>query len=83
MSEAAPHPIGGRAHSGLWTRVATEHALATDALALIAVRVAGDTFVRPQPGTSPTDHLVSGPFEVERAGIEPATSGLQSRRSPS
>ncbi len=26
---------------------------------------------------------VSGDFLVERAGVEPATSGLQSRRSPS
>jgi fermentation-respiration switch protein FrsA (DUF1100 family) len=60
MSEAAPHTIGERAHSEVWTRVATERALATGALALIALHVADDNFLQPQPGTSPVDHLVSG-----------------------
>jgi fermentation-respiration switch protein FrsA (DUF1100 family) len=60
MSEAAPHSIGERAHSRPWTRVATEHALATGALALIALHVVDDNFLQPQPGTSPADHLVSG-----------------------
>jgi uncharacterized protein len=60
MSEAAPHPIGERAHSEAWTRVATERALATGALVLIALHVADDNFLQPQPGTSPAGHLVSG-----------------------
>ena len=30
------------------------------ALAVIAVHVVDDSFVQPQPGTSPADHLVSG-----------------------
>jgi hypothetical protein len=35
MSEAAPYPIGGRAHPEVWARVATEHALTTGALAAV------------------------------------------------
>ena len=60
MSEAAAPAIGERAHTSVWARVATERGLATGALAIIALHVVDDTFLQPQPGTSPTDHLVSG-----------------------
>jgi dienelactone hydrolase len=60
MSEAAPRPIGERAHIELWARVATERALATGALALVALHVVDDNLLQPEPGTSPVDHLVSG-----------------------
>lgn len=60
MSEAASHALGERAHSNVWARVATERALATGALAVVALHVVDDNFLQPEPGTSPVDHLVSG-----------------------
>jgi hypothetical protein len=60
MSEAAASAIGTRACSEVWARLASERALATGALAVVALHVADDTFIQPQPGTSPGDHLVSG-----------------------
>jgi hypothetical protein len=41
-------------------RLATESAIARAGLALVAVHVADDSFIQPQPGTSATDHLASG-----------------------
>jgi uncharacterized protein len=60
MTEAASQRISHRAHSDLWARVATERALATGALAVVALHVVDDSFLQPQPGTSAADHLVSG-----------------------
>ena len=60
MSEAASNPVGERAHGEAWARVATERALATGALALVALHVVDDSFLQPEPGTSPADHVVSG-----------------------
>jgi fermentation-respiration switch protein FrsA (DUF1100 family) len=60
VSEAAPYHLGERAHRDLWARIATEHALATGALAFVALHVVDDNFIQPQPGTSPVDHVVSG-----------------------
>jgi dienelactone hydrolase len=60
MNEAAAHPVGDRAHEDTWARVASEHALVTCALAVVALHVIDDNFLQPQPGTSPADHLVSG-----------------------
>jgi uncharacterized protein len=37
-----------------------EHAIVVLAVGLIALHVVDDSFVQPQPGTSATDHLVSG-----------------------
>jgi hypothetical protein len=37
-----------------------EHTLVVLAIGLIAVHVVDDSFVQPQPGTSATDHIVSG-----------------------
>jgi uncharacterized protein len=60
MTAAASHSISERAHSKVWACLAPEQALATGALAVVAVHVADDSFLQPQPGTSAADHLVSG-----------------------
>ena len=59
LSEAR-EAIGTRAEGGVWARVATERALATAAIAVVALHVVDDSFLQPQPGTSAGDHLVSG-----------------------
>ena len=43
-----------------WARLGTESGLARLALAVVALHVADDNFLQPQPGTSASDHLVSG-----------------------
>jgi dienelactone hydrolase len=60
VSEAVPHPIGEPAYGQVWARVANERALATGALALVALHVIDDNFLQPEAGMSPGDHLVSG-----------------------
>jgi MYXO-CTERM domain-containing protein len=60
VSAATSHAVGQRAHNEVWARVATEHALATCAIAVVVVHVLDDNFMQPQPGTSAADHLVSG-----------------------
>jgi hypothetical protein len=42
------------------SRVLTESVVARAAIGLIALHVADDNFIQPQPGTSAADHLVSG-----------------------
>jgi hypothetical protein len=56
----AGQAIEMRAHSGVWARVSSERALAVGALAVVALHVADDSFLQPEPGTSASDHLVSG-----------------------
>lgn len=60
--EAASHPIGGLGPdpSEVWARGAAERVLTAGALALIALHVVDDSFLQPEPGTAPADHLVSG-----------------------
>jgi uncharacterized protein len=60
MNEGAPYPIGKRAHGEVWARMATERALATGALVVVAIHVVDDSFLQPEPGVSPADHVVSG-----------------------
>jgi fermentation-respiration switch protein FrsA (DUF1100 family) len=60
VTETASYAIGARAHTKAWARIATERALVSGALAVIALHVLDDTFLQPQPGTSAGDHLVSG-----------------------
>jgi uncharacterized protein len=60
MSEAASQPLGERAHDEVWARIASERGLATGALGVVALHVLDDSFLQPEPGVSPTDHLVSG-----------------------
>ena len=60
VTEAASHPLGERAHSEVWARIASERVLAIGALALVALHVVDDSFLQPEPGTSAADHLVSG-----------------------
>jgi fermentation-respiration switch protein FrsA (DUF1100 family) len=66
MTEAAPRPLSQRAHTDVWARLATERALVLGAFAVVALHVLDDTFLQPEPGTSPADHLVSGvvPFTL-------------------
>jgi dienelactone hydrolase len=54
-----PDPVASRPRTrpGGWSR---ETALFLIAIALIAVHVIDDSFLQPQPGTSASDHLVSG-----------------------
>jgi uncharacterized protein len=75
MSEAAPHPIGEQAHSEVWARVATVRALATGAVAVVALHVVDDNFLQPQPGTSAGDHFVSGLVPLACLGLGAAVYG--------
>src|SRR5262245_16345907 len=43
-----------------WAGVVTERALATAALAVVALHVVDDNFLQPEPGASAADHIVSG-----------------------
>jgi pimeloyl-ACP methyl ester carboxylesterase len=61
----AEAPLAGRtARSGALARLAafarTERGIVTIALGLVALHIADDNFIQPEPGTSPGDHLVSG-----------------------
>ena len=66
MSEAAAPAVDVRAHTDAWARVVTESRLARGALAVVALHVADDSFLQPNPGTSATDHLAGGliPFTL-------------------
>jgi uncharacterized protein len=44
----------------VWARGVSERALATGALAVVALHVVDDNFLQPNPGMSASDHLVSG-----------------------
>ena len=44
----------------MWAGLATERGLATCAVAVVALHVADDNFLQPEPGTSPSDHLAGG-----------------------
>ena len=55
-----PEAVDVRANSDALARVASERALVTGALALMALHVADDNFLQPNPGTEAADHLVSG-----------------------
>jgi hypothetical protein len=46
--------------TGLWDRVADERHLATGALAVVGLHVLDESFLQPEQGVSPTEHLVSG-----------------------
>jgi uncharacterized protein len=72
MSEAAPHALGERVHSDVWARVATERALATGGLVVVALHVVDDNFLQPQPGTSAGEHLVSGLVPLAGLGLAAA-----------
>jgi alpha/beta superfamily hydrolase len=60
-SLALPRRAGGRVLAArVWTNSRTEAGLAGIATSLLALHVADDSFLQPQPGTSAADHLVSG-----------------------
>jgi hypothetical protein len=52
-----------------WTRLGTETGLARLALGVVALHVADDNFLQPQPGTSAGDHLVSGLVPLAVLGL--------------
>ncbi|HWL33565.1 MAG TPA: alpha/beta fold hydrolase [Gaiellaceae bacterium] len=59
MTEAV-QAVAPKSASDVWARLATEADLARSALAVVALHVADDNFLQPEPGTSPTDHLAGG-----------------------
>src|SRR5215203_6202311 len=59
--ENLPHSAGRPSAAARALRyVRTERGLATLALGAVALHVADDNFLQPEPGTSPLDHLASG-----------------------
>ncbi len=50
VTEAASHPLGERAHSEVWARIAGERVLAIGALALVGLHVIDDSFLQPRAG---------------------------------
>jgi hypothetical protein len=59
MSDAVSDPIE-RADGDVSARLASERALVTGSLALVALHVVDDSFLQPEPGTSWADHVWSG-----------------------
>ena len=55
---ASPPAAGALSRARAW--LATEAGVARTALGFVALHVADDSFLQPQPGTSPTDHLAGG-----------------------
>jgi hypothetical protein len=60
MSHAAPQTLAAPSRSAVVSRLATESAIARAGLVVVAVHVADDSFIQPQPGTSAADHLAGG-----------------------
>jgi hypothetical protein len=60
MTDAAAQAVAPKPAREVWAHVATETGLARSALALVALHVADDNFLQPEPGTSPSDHLAGG-----------------------
>jgi hypothetical protein len=75
MSEATAHAAAERVHTEVWARLASERALATGAVAVVALHVVDDNFMQPQPGTSAADHLVSGLVPLVCLGFGAALYG--------
>ena len=68
MSEAAPILTVTRGRSSVWSWLASEIGLAVTALGLVALHVVDDSFLQPEPGTSPADHLAGGLIPVAVLG---------------
>ncbi len=60
MTEATAQAVAPKPASEVWARLATETGLARSGLAIVALHVADDNFLQPEPGTSPSDHLAGG-----------------------
>jgi uncharacterized protein len=60
MTEATAQAVAPRPASQVWAHLATETGLARSALTLVALHVADDNFLQPEPGTAPTDHFAGG-----------------------
>jgi hypothetical protein len=78
MSEhALPAPADRAAHAARALRFArTERGLVTLALGAVALHVADDNYLQPEPGTSPFDHLASGLIPI---GLLAAVAALYPR----
>ena len=88
MSEWAESDIAnaGRVFAGLVAVLRREYALFAIGIGVVAVHIADDNYLRPQPGTSAGDHLASGLIPVAvlavvailyphvRAGVRAATA---------
>jgi hypothetical protein len=53
----------------MWRDLGRETALFLSAIAVIALHVVDDNFLQPQPGTTATDHLVSGLVPLSLLGV--------------
>ena len=75
-----PHALPTPARPSTVARAArfarTERGVATIALGAVALHIADDNFLQPEPGTSPLDHLVSGLLPI---GILAAVAALYLR----
>ena len=60
MTEATPQALEPTARSDVWSRLATERGLFTGAVTVVGLHVVDDSFLQPEPGMSPVDHLPSG-----------------------
>ena len=65
MSEIEPVRLG----EGARTRALSETLIARVALGVIALHIADDNFIQPQPGTSASDHLASGLVPLAVIGL--------------
>ena len=62
------HAASTSAHEGI-ARLLSEVVIARVALGVVALHVADDSFLQPQPGTSASDHLVSGLVPLAAIGL--------------
>src|SRR3954469_21907749 len=63
---ALPRPRASRSRTA---RFGLETVLLLAGVALVALHVADDAFLQPQPGTSPADHVVSGLVPLALLGL--------------
>ena len=61
----------------------TERGVATIALGAVALHIADDNFLQPEPGTSPFDHLASGLIPIARPRRRRRALPPRARRDPS
>ena len=81
QSPRPPRPRPPRLDRGARPRFArTERGVATIALGAVALHIADDNFLQPEPGTSPTDHLASGLIPIAVITAAAAASPPRARR---
>ena len=60
MTEATPQAFAATAGTSALARLATERRLALVSFGLVGLHVIDDSFLQPEPGVSPADHLPGG-----------------------